>query len=63
MADMVPLRQIFCETDAPFLSPHKDLQNEPAFVIEAYKEIARIKGLDIDEVARMVFSNWQRVTP
>ena len=63
MADVVPLRQIFCETDSPFLSPYKDKPNEPAFVVRAYQEIARIKGLDVNEIAKIVFSNWQRVTP
>lgn len=61
LADMVPLRQLYCETDSPFLSPFKEKQNEPAFVVESYKKVAEIKGMDVKEIANIVYSNWQRI--
>ena len=61
IADYVPITQLFCETDAPYLSPFKEKRNEPAFVIEAYKKIAEIKKMDLNEVINNIWMNWQRV--
>jgi len=61
LADKLPLNQLFCETDAPFLSPFKDKKNQPAYVIEAYRKVAEIKGMDVLEVANLVYNNYQRV--
>lgn len=61
IAKEVPLSQLFCETDAPYLSPYKDKKNEPAFVIESYKKIAEIKGMDLNEVVNNIWMNWQKV--
>ena len=61
MADLVPLQQLFCETDSPFMSPFTDKSNEPAFVVESYKKIAEIKGMDIKELANIVYNNFQIV--
>lgn len=57
----VPLSRLFCETDAPFLSPFKGKRNEPAFVVESYKKIAEIKGLELKETANIIYQNWQQV--
>lgn len=57
----VNLSRLFCETDSPFLSPHREYWNEPAFVVESYKKIAEIKGLELNEVKNNVFLNWQRI--
>lgn len=57
----VPLSQLFCETDAPYLSPFKDDKrkiNEPGFVIESYKKIAEVKGLVLEEVEKNIFKNF-----
>lgn len=56
-----PLSQLFCETDSPYLSPFKGERNEPSFVVESYKKIAELKKLEVEEVAKCVFQNWQRV--
>ncbi len=58
---IVPISQLFCETDAPYLSPYKDKLNEPAFVIESYNKIAEIKEMDITEVINNIYMNWQKV--
>ena len=57
----VNLNRLFCETDAPYLSPFKDKKNEPAFVVEAYKKIAEIKKLDLVEVMNNLWMNYERV--
>ena len=61
MAEEVTINQLFAETDAPYLSPFKGKRNEPAFVAEAVKKIAEIKGFDKTEVANNIFLNYQKV--
>ena len=56
----VPLNQLLCETDAPYLSPYKGKRNEPAFIIESYKKIAEIKRMELNEVANNIWMNWQK---
>ncbi len=58
---LVPLDQLFAETDAPFLSPFREKHNQPAYVSESYKEIARIKGLTMDEAKNNLWLNYQRM--
>ena len=60
-AKLVPITQLFCETDAPFLSPYAGKRNEPAFVAESYKKIAEIKGMEFSEVVNNIWMNWQKV--
>jgi len=58
---LAPINQIFCETDAPYLTPFKDKRNEPAFIIEAYKKLAEIKEMELKEVINNLFMNYQKV--
>ena len=58
---LCPITQLFCETDAPYLSPYKNQTNEPAFILESYKQIAEIKGMELKEVINNLWMNWQRV--
>tara|TARA_Y100000310_G_scaffold242976_1_gene247307 strand:+ start:16516 stop:17307 length:792 start_codon:yes stop_codon:yes gene_type:complete len=62
--ELCPITQLFCETDAPYLSPFKGdkfQRNEPAFIIESYKKLAEIKKMEFEEVVKNVWMNWQRV--
>lgn len=61
MAKEVNINQLFCETDSPYLSPFKNKQNEPAFIIESYKKIAEIKGMDLKEVINNIWMNYQKL--
>jgi len=61
LVNIVPLSQLFAETDSPFLSPDKEKRNEPAFVVESYKKIAELKEMSIEEVKRNLYMNWQRM--
>jgi len=56
----VPLTQLFCETDSPFLHPDKERNNEPALVIESYKKISNVKGLSLSEVEKQIEENYKR---
>ena len=57
----VPLTQLLTETDSPWLSPYKEQMNEPAFVIESIKQIARIKELSEEEAAAQIWKNYEKV--
>ena len=57
----VPIENLFCETDAPYLHPEKKWPNEPANVIESYKKIAEIKELSLKEVSEKIMGNYQRL--
>ena len=57
----VDLKQLLTETDAPWQSPFKDQRNEPAFVLETIKEIAKIKKLTEEEVADQIWENYQEL--
>jgi len=54
-----PLERLFLETDAPFLPPEglRGRRNEPIYVKSLAQEIARIKKVEIQEVARLTSEN------
>ncbi len=58
-----PLNTLLVETDAPFLAPgpFRGKRNEPAFIIDTIKEIAKIKGCTFDEVAQTTSDNFHRL--
>jgi TatD DNase family protein len=60
VARHVPLDRMLVETDAPYLAPvpHRGRTNEPAFVRHVAEEIARLKGIDFDEVAATTSRNF-----
>lgn len=48
----LPLERVVLETDAPYLtpSPYRGKRNEPSYLKYISKEIARIKGIEIEKV-------------
>jgi TatD DNase family protein len=56
---IVPLDKMFVETDSPYLTPvpHRGKRNEPAYVRFVAASIASVKGLSIEEVARVTTNN------
>ncbi|MBT4351228.1 TatD family hydrolase [archaeon] len=54
-----PIKQLLSETDAPYLSPFKDKRNEPSYIIETIKIMAKLKELDETETANMIYKNYQ----
>lgn len=62
VAKMVPLDQLLIETDSPFLAPQtkRGKNNEPCFLIETAKEIAKVKQISLEEVAEKTTQNAKR---
>lgn len=59
----IPIEQLLIETDAPYLAPQKyrGKRNEPAYVRNTAEEIAKVKGLTFDDVARITSYNAMRL--
>lgn len=58
-----PLNMIMSETDAPYVTPipHRGKRNEPSYVSEVVKKIAKVKNLNEAEVAEAIIANARRV--
>ena len=59
MIKNIPLDRLLVETDAPYVAPvpYRGQRNEPAYVIEVVKAIARIRGEEEDLVAQTLYDN------
>jgi TatD DNase family protein len=55
----VPLNRLLIETDSPYLSPvpYRGRPNEPAMAVYVAREVARVKGITVGEVARCTSAN------
>lgn len=62
VAAEIPLEHLLIETDAPYLAPHphRGKRNEPALVPLVAEEIARLKGISIEEVAEATTKNAEK---
>ena len=59
----VPLDRILLETDCPYLTPvpYRGRRNEPTYVTYVAEEIAKLKGLHMEDVASQSTENAIRV--
>ncbi len=57
--EKTPLNKLLLETDCPFLG--KERRNEPVFVREIAKDIARIKNTSFEEVIQTTTQNAQKL--
>lgn len=63
VARRVPLERMLVETDSPYLAPvpHRGKTNEPGFVKHVAEEVARLRNVTLDEVARATTQNFFRL--
>lgn len=63
VAQKCPLDRMLVETDAPYLAPvpYRGKQNEPAYVRHVAEEIARLRSLPFESVARATTDNFLRL--
>ena len=61
--DLVPMDRILIETDSPYLAPepHRGETNTSLFVKYVAEKIAEVKGLSIEEVAKVTRENAMRI--
>lgn len=63
VAAAIPLDRILIETDAPYLAPvpYRGKLNEPAYVPHVAAEIARLRGMTVEDVAAATTANFSRL--
>lgn len=59
----IPLDRLHIETDAPFLAPmpHRGKKNQPAFMIETAKKVAQLKEVSLEDLAKQVQKNTEKL--
>ena len=63
VAQNIPLDKMLIETDSPYLAPtpHRGKTNQPAFVKHVAEEIARLRGISVEEVGAATSQNFNRL--
>lgn len=63
VARMVPIDRCLIETDSPYLAPapHRGKLNSPAYVSLVAKQLAELKGMDVDELGRITSENFEQL--
>lgn len=61
--EFLPIENILLETDCPYLAPtpHRGEVNEPKYIPLIAEKIAQIKGLSLEEVAKLTTKNAERI--
>ena len=59
----IPLDKLLIETDCPYLAPHpyRGKRNEPAYVKLVAEQIAELKGISLEEVAKATTENAKKL--
>ncbi|NRF69790.1 TatD family hydrolase [Aquincola sp. S2] len=63
VARFVPLDRCLIETDSPYLAPvpYRGKTNSPAYVPHVAKQVAAVKGLDVETIADATSRNFERL--
>lgn len=63
VARMAPLERVLVETDSPYLVPQplRAKRNEPLFVKYVAEKLAEIRGMTLEEIARITTANAVRL--
>ena len=63
VAGAVPLESLLLETDSPYLAPipQRGQRNEPAFIPHIAGALAQLKGVPVEEIARVTTANAHRL--
>jgi TatD DNase family protein len=59
----IDLKHIVLETDSPYLTPvpHRGKRNESSFIIFVAQKIAEVKGITVEEVAKITTKNAEDI--
>ena len=59
VVETIPLEHLVLETDAPYLSPepYRGKRNSSAYLLYVAEEIARLKGISVQEVEEITYYN------
>ena len=61
VAKFVPLERLLIETDSPYLAPvpYRGKVNNPSYVPYVAKQIAEVRGMDLQAVAEATSRNFE----
>ena len=62
VAEKIDLDHLMIETDCPYLAPHpyRGKRNEPGLVKLVAERIAEIRGMEMEEIARITLDNARK---
>jgi TatD DNase family protein len=65
IASFVPLDRLLIETDSPYLAPvpYRGKTNNPSYVPFVAGQLAQLRGMPVEEVARITSANFERLFP
>ncbi|CAL4322669.1 TatD family hydrolase [Buchnera aphidicola] len=60
IAKIIPIEKILIETDSPYLSPepYRGKENQPAYLYEIAKLLAKLKNIDIETFSKQIKKNF-----
>lgn len=63
VAKRIPLERMLIETDSPYLAPvpHRGKLNQPAYVKHVAEEIAKLRGITVEEVGEATTENFRKL--
>ncbi len=58
----VPMDRLMIETDSPYMAPvpHRGKRNDSGYVLHVCEKLAELKGLTVEETARITLENGRR---
>ena len=65
VAAFVPLDRLLIETDSPYLAPvpHRGKTNNPSYVALVAQQMALIRSMPVEDIARLTSHNFDRLFP
>jgi TatD DNase family protein len=63
VATRIPLERMLIETDSPYLAPvpFRGKLNQPSYVKHVAEEIAKLRGITVEEVGEVTSANFKRL--
>jgi TatD DNase family protein len=63
VARELPLEHLVLETDAPDMTPqrYRGVSNRPAWITDTARQVAEVRGVSFEEVARTTTDNARRI--
>ncbi len=61
LLEITPKENILTETDSPYASPFKEIENEPSFVFEGLKKISEIWKVPIKKADKIIDENFYKI--